>query len=529
MSSLVSGPGIGRRAALGVIASIGVPSVVGAAVPQLATESTASVTDVSIAASDASTREILKRKLAYLEVPVHDGNPSVGHPSVLHIPTGFAGFKYWMAYTPYPDRFREDPCVVASHDGLNWQVPPGLTNPIRNRSWAMSLGFDYNSDTEIVLSPDGAEMWLYWRTAEGSRWESIFRSTSGDGVHWSEPVEVIDTTVRTGRKYMAAMSPSIVVEDDGSLSMWTARNPNVSNLQKIVRRTSTDGVTWSEDSVIRIAVDPAVGQVPVPWHLAVRKISGAYYMLVNTHSAWGLQWLVSDNGVDWSMPGSCVPKTGQQWDSRGHYRSTFIASVTGGVGTADIYLNGMDGSGAKHYSDSWRIGIRTGVELPKRLSTPTAPATQRVYVPASSLDVSPNTTSPTRDFLQARIPIIALASEERIAGGVVGSVCVPVGTKRVRVSVHWANLTPNAGDVRFAVTTWPFDVDGGSSRPATTRHVTKTATSIEVPVISFISAEPVGSDEQFLWIKVARDGLNAFDTLQGSVGIIGISIQPESS
>lgn len=68
-------------------------------------------------------------------------HPNVGycHPDVEFFPNGFNGYKYWMVFTPYfgavenvqISKRYENPTVVVSNDGLNWESPAGIHNPIQ--------------------------------------------------------------------------------------------------------------------------------------------------------------------------------------------------------------------------------------------------------------------------------------------------------------------------------------------------------------------------------------------------------------
>ena len=68
---------------------------------------------------------------------------------------------------------------MASHDGITWVVPPGLTNPIDDQSGQPA----YNSDVDLKLGP-GDVLFLFWRTfdpnAVGGE-EQLYYSTSVDG------------------------------------------------------------------------------------------------------------------------------------------------------------------------------------------------------------------------------------------------------------------------------------------------------------------------------------------------------------
>lgn len=69
-----------------------------------------------------------------------------------------------LAHTPYfnKDETLENPCLAVSEDGLTWQEPPGVTNPIH--PWP---GHGYNSDVELAFDPDADVLGCFWRFYTG--------------------------------------------------------------------------------------------------------------------------------------------------------------------------------------------------------------------------------------------------------------------------------------------------------------------------------------------------------------------------
>lgn len=95
----------------------------------------------------------------YLKIPVYN-NPNgyqATHPSVLYFKNGWNGYKFWMGYTPYEysNELLENPSVAASNDGVNWEVPTGLTNPLEATD---TLDMHY-SDPHLVFVNSQIEYW----------------------------------------------------------------------------------------------------------------------------------------------------------------------------------------------------------------------------------------------------------------------------------------------------------------------------------------------------------------------------------
>lgn len=82
--------------------------------------------------------------------------PHPWHPSVVYIPEGWNGHKYWMAQTPFPpadvkpyrDRY-ELPCIHYSDDGIKWN--PIISNPIEDLMPEEIEAHNYYSDPHLVL------------------------------------------------------------------------------------------------------------------------------------------------------------------------------------------------------------------------------------------------------------------------------------------------------------------------------------------------------------------------------------------
>jgi hypothetical protein len=278
-----------------------------------------------------------------LEIPVYDANPSVGHPDVVYVPGGWNGYAYWMAFTPFPSSLRENPSIVASNDGVNWEVPPGLTNPIASLADAVAAGYDYWADTEMVL--DGSTMVLYFKGTKTAVSNHYLRTTSTDGVTWSTPTVVITD---------AGVSPAVIIEPDGTYTMIELKD-------NIARRTSTDGITWTAAT---LGTRPTLPSPFGIWHLdATRDSQGTYHALITASVPTGtapyrLFYWTSTNGLTWTGDTSpSVPLSGSRFDAQGHYRSAIMPAASGIDGRFDLWLTGMDDTGTNHDQSIWRIGL----------------------------------------------------------------------------------------------------------------------------------------------------------------------------
>ena len=147
-----------------------------------------------------------------LPTPYGPGTPAnqtaeVTHPSVVFEKNGWNGYRYWMAYTPYPssNSAYENPCICASNNGVDFELPAGAANPLFPTP---STG--YNSDTHLYLSGDKSKLYLIWRARNinisGTNYNVLYVTESTDGSNWKSPVNIWQGVVG--------------VSDAGSPSLW---------------------------------------------------------------------------------------------------------------------------------------------------------------------------------------------------------------------------------------------------------------------------------------------------------------------
>ena len=197
-------------------------------------------------------------KVELLDLPQIDGMDTSGgtHPSVLWFHNKWNGWHYWMAYTPYPGISNEWPCILVSNDGVNWQEPEGIANPIDKDD----VSSDYFPDPELVYMESQGKLRCYYLT-EHSRFS--FKESS-DGVNWDG-----QRTDCTGVDY--GVSPSIVKKAYNNWELW------INTGDKLDRYISEDGVNWSLAGKTTSNLDG----VGVIWHHEVRYMQSGYHLLAS--------------------------------------------------------------------------------------------------------------------------------------------------------------------------------------------------------------------------------------------------------
>lgn len=149
------------------------------------------------------------------------------HPSLCHVKGSFAGYRYWMVYTPYPnsDSSYENPCIAASNDLVTWSYP--ATNPIV----AAPGGFNYNSDTDIYFDEAGSRLVVLFREVTGTT-SQLKITTSGNGIDWSTPVTI----------YTSANFNTPTATDIATPSIWY--NPDTSEWEIIGANITNSATAW---------------------------------------------------------------------------------------------------------------------------------------------------------------------------------------------------------------------------------------------------------------------------------------------
>lgn len=175
-----------------------------------------------------------------------DGYDMFLHPNVLYFPNKLFGYKYWMAITPFPTNaplyadYYENPCIYASNNGLDWVQPS--VNPIDAIEDAHIATRGYMSDPVLCVKDGVLECW-YRRTAinptiDENRLTELLRKTTTDGVTWSaREVMVPDMNYINTFEFTA---PKIYWDSSKYICYFT--DFNTSNLS---RAESVDGNTWT--------------------------------------------------------------------------------------------------------------------------------------------------------------------------------------------------------------------------------------------------------------------------------------------
>lgn len=258
-------------------------------------------------------------ELIPLEIETYvEKNNQVVHPSILYFEKKWNGFSYWLCVTPYTDTDSqwENPSIYCSNDGLNWDIPEGLINPIVPKPL-----IGYNADCNLSMSSDNKTMYCIWRDRGNGNRVQMKKTT--DGVNWSNMITLIDNPIggrdvavpnmwyENNKYYMTCINLDEQIDAKrGTIQLYVSTNPE-------------KGWVFIKDITI-----PNIPTGKELWHYELRKIGSMYVILytIATLKGYGsgasLFLATSYDLEKWDTSSKpCVLKTSPSASS---YKSSFI-------------------------------------------------------------------------------------------------------------------------------------------------------------------------------------------------------------
>lgn len=313
---------------------------------------------------------------AYYEDSHHLPN-QVTHPDVVVRDEAWNGYRYWAIYTPNVTRtsIYENPSIVASNDGVHWEAPVGLTNPIDPQPSSTRY---HNCDADMIYNPEMDAMMGYWNWADdqaGGVGAEVRLRISYDGVHWGIPV-TYDAQTRTWTKptteeerqvvsgptdFIPAvtssarydmLSPTFVYDSFRDIFMMWSNNTgdvgyNNGQSNFVELRYSDDGITWGQPTRVNNFLGTnESGQQLAPWHQDIQYVPELKEFLCISQCFSGgnpdgsvLHFTKSKDGLNWEPVGNkplLSPGEDGSWDDFQIYRSSFYYEPGEEVGNGMI-------------------------------------------------------------------------------------------------------------------------------------------------------------------------------------------------
>jgi hypothetical protein len=248
---------------------------------------------------------ILTNNNAYLNIQTYDGKNQLTHPCVLFSESGWNGYSFLMAMTPYPyyDSSKENPSMRYSKNGIKWEKIPGQPDPVID---SPSVGFLSDPNIELVNNT----IYLFYRYADRKISPNIIYynyTTTTDGLTWTKPVQ---TTMNFTR------SNSFIYNGTGWES-W-GHSTITGNL---THYTSPDAITWTHTGLMSINTTTFS-----QWHSEVKKYDNQYFLLMTDNPNKNLRFYTSSDGLTWKFENNnSTILTGRpgKWDEY-LYKSSFV-------------------------------------------------------------------------------------------------------------------------------------------------------------------------------------------------------------
>ena len=239
----------------------------------------------------------------FLDIPTYEDSGQLAHPQVLFFEEKFMGYHYIMVMTPYPyaDNSQENPSILGSQDGVIWEVPQGVINPVVGVPVDVEHG-GYYSDPFILRNGDELELWFRHTLAtmcmekngeyvQNNTHNRIYRTISTDLSSWSEFETIFDCP-----NHIEHFMSVVVMYDGFKYRLWYA---NFTSALFYVE--SADLINWSPRRQVRADLN-GFGI----WHHDI-VFTGEKYEALFTSADWGneprfrLFYAVSDDGLDFGI------------------------------------------------------------------------------------------------------------------------------------------------------------------------------------------------------------------------------------
>ncbi len=258
-----------------------------------------------------------------LATPTYDGSGQGMHPGIVAFRSEWHGYRYWMAMTPYPN-------------DNNLLENPSILASRDGITWVIPAGLSnpvapfqpvHQMDPDLFYDAASGQLWLYYMRGDTHGNAVLLRRTSADGVNWSD--EIVQATV----PYNTMVSPA-VDKTDSTYKLWSV-NPAAVGCNavqtQVELRSSPDSVSWSAAQVVNLR-QPGfeIWHLEVAWVEAKKEYWAVYAAYPDGSSCGGtsLFFATSKDGLTWTTFARPLLSPGNGWDSSQVYRASFLYDAT---------------------------------------------------------------------------------------------------------------------------------------------------------------------------------------------------------
>lgn len=226
------------------------------------------------------------------------------HPCVRYIPEGFAGHKWWMVVTPYPnyDSRYENPLLYYG-EGNN-STPPQKWNFVGVVQGTHEKG--YNADCNLYF--DGSKLWIFWKESDtkNTKAESGYKNMMGrsfDGKDFG-PIKNFCDNPDDKSMYLAA---PVVYDIKGKTKCLGVYSPNMGDNTPGVERKPRSIAVFNIDTELEKGRFKFEGIAPQRyrqgfdfWHIDIFDYKGKYYSLVTPERGTEIILGESEDGLSYN-------------------------------------------------------------------------------------------------------------------------------------------------------------------------------------------------------------------------------------
>lgn len=302
----------------------------------------------------------------FTDIQKKDYGQSQTHPSIVYIPDGFGGHKWWLATTPYPhsNGAFENPCIYYG-DEENGEPPLTFTpisgtasgnytitnNPIVKVPDTKTT----NSDPDLFFDSQNNKLCLISR--KNTYGYAYYYQESPDGQAWTPRLADAEYIINVNRGMPAELvSPAIILKD-GKNEMYGLSSggylvPESIRTQKGINRGMLiyNG-QFTPKGMHIVGKASLLGKMEVhPWHFDICYYNNKYYMIFsgtdyNTKRIGLLRMAISDDGLDFKVYSRPLLPL-----DYGYYRPSFY------IDNDTLVIYGCTESGAPDNADAYPNG-----------------------------------------------------------------------------------------------------------------------------------------------------------------------------
>lgn len=289
-----------------------------------------------------------------LFIPTYDGGNEVVHPSAVYFGNAWNGYKYWQAFTPYTktnDKL-ENPSIAVSNDGVQWFIPSGFVNPIDIPSPTQLTDGYHMSDTELVYNSVTNKLECYYRLSKNNVIDTILRKTSSDGKTWTDR-EVVYETIGT----QLTLSPTIYFNGSTYIMWFVQSYEGNLSIMRTTSPTATLG-SWSTPTVCTLNYKKS-SEGLIPWHIQISFSKNKFHLVLNSAKNTGIGSPTRVLLIGESNDGKTfndievilepTPRVSSMWDNVEIYRSSLVFNGSSYM----LYYSANGTSG-------WKVGLLAG-------------------------------------------------------------------------------------------------------------------------------------------------------------------------